>query len=174
MSKSGLYTGKGDRGDTARLGGRQRISKSDALIEAVGTGDEASSAIGMARALTQDPVRKAALLTVQDHLWQLMSHLSATPDVRERYPGVSADDVAWLEQIIAQIEEDLPPLTGFVRPGETVTGAALHVARTAVRRLERRIIAFAEIEPSLRAENLAYVNRLSSLMFAMALREDAK
>ena len=167
-----LYTGKGDHGDTTRLGGKQRILKSTALIEAVGTGDEASSAIGMARALVQDPERKAVLLKVQDHLWQLMSHLSATPDVRERYLGVSGDEVAWLEQVITQMEAALPPLTGFVRPGETVAGAALHVARTAVRRMERRIVAFAEVEPSIGASNLAYVNRLSSLMFAMALRED--
>lgn len=167
-----LYTGKGDRGDTTRLGGRQRVPKSDALIEAVGTGDEASSAIGMARALVQDAARKATLLTVQDHLWQLMAHLSATPDVRERYPGVSEDEVAWLESAIAQVEADLPPLTGFVRPGATVAGAALHVARTAVRRMERRIVAFAAMEPGIGAANLAYVNRLSSLMFALALREE--
>ena len=63
---------------------------------------------------------------------------------------------------------------GIRAAGETVAGAALHVARTAVRRMERRIIEFAEIEPGISAENLAYVNRLSSLMFAMALGEDAK
>lgn len=170
MPKSGFYTAAGDRGDTTRLGGKQRLSKSDALLKVIGAVDEATSAIGMARALAEMPARKAALLTTQHHLSRLMAHLSATPDARERYPGLSKDDVAWLEQLIAQIEEGMPPLTAFVYPGDSIPGAALHVARTAVRRAERRIVAFAEIEPGIGAANLAYVNRLSSLLFVMAVR----
>jgi len=166
-----FYTRTGDRGDTTRLGGKQRLSKSDVLLEVIGAVDEATSAIGMARALAENPARKAALLTMQKHLSRLMTHLSATPDARERYPGLSEDDVAWLEQLIAQIEEDLPPLTEFVYPGDSVPNAALHVARTTVRRAERRIVAFAETEPGIGAANLAYVNRLSSLLFVMAVNE---
>ena len=172
MTKSGFYTAAGDRGDTSRLGGKQRLSKSDMLLEVVGAVDEATSAIGMARALAGEEAHNAALLTVQQHLSRLMAHLSATPDARARYPGLSGDEVAWLEQLGAQMEEGLPPLTAFVYPGDTVAGAALHVARTAVRRAERRIVALAEIEPTIGAANLAYVNRLSSLLFVMALRED--
>lgn len=174
MTKSGFYTAAGDRGDTMRLGSKGRLSKSDTLLEVVGTVDEATSAIGMARALAEEPARKAALLTVQQHLSRLMAHLSATPDARARYPGLSEDDVVWLEQLIAQMEAGLPPLTAFVYPGDAVAEAALHVARTAVRRAERRIVAFAEVETGIGAANLAYINRLSSLLFVMALCEDAR
>ena len=179
MTKSGFYTAVGDRGDTGRLGGKQRLSKSDALMEVIGAVDEATSAIGMARALAHEVARAArevarteALLTIQQHLSRLMAHLSATPDARERFPGVSEDEVAWLEELIAQMEEGLPPLKEFVYPGDSVPGAALHVARAAIRRAERRIVAFTEVEPGIGAVNLAYVNRLSSLLFVAALRED--
>lgn len=172
MTKSGFYTATGDRGDTGRLGGKRRLSKGDVLLDVIGAVDEATSAIGMARALAEDPAIKAALFTVQEHIVRLMAHLSAVPDARARYPGLSEDEVAWLELLIAQLEEDLPPLTAFVYPGDSVSGAALHVARTAVRRAERRIVAFVEVEPGIGGANLAYVNRLSSLLFVMALRED--
>ncbi len=174
MTKSGFYTAAGDHGDTTRLGGKGRLSKSDVLMEVVGAVDTATSAIGMARALAQEHAHKAALLTVQQHLSRLMTHLSATSDARARYPGLSENEVAWLEGLIAQMETGLPPLTAFVYPGDSVAGAALHVARTAVRRAERRIVAFAEVEPCIGAANLAYINRLSSMLFVAALREDAR
>lgn len=172
MNESGFYTGKGDRGDTIRLKGDARISKSSLLIEAVGTMDEATSAIGMVRALTQSPVTKHALVTVQRHIYRLMSHLSAVPEARVQYSGLSDAEVSWLEGMIAELEADLPPLKDFVLPGESLAGAACHVARTAVRRAERRIIAFAEEEGTVNAANLAYLNRLSSLIFVLALHED--
>ena len=174
MAKSGFYTAAGDRGDTTRLGGKGRLSKSAALLEVVGAVDAATSAIGMARALVEEGMHKVALLTVQQHLSRLMAHLSATPDARARYPGLSANEVAWVERLIVQLEAGLPPLAAFVYPGDSVAGAALHVARTAVRRAERRIVAFAEVEPGIGAANLAYINRLSSLLFVAALRADAR
>lgn len=172
MNKTTFYTGKGDCGDTGRLGGQVRVPKSDVLIEAVGAVDEATSAIGWARSLCRSPLLKERLPEAQRHLYQLMSHLSATPEIREEYPGVGEDEVVWLESSIALLEEDLPPLKDFVIPGESQAGAACHVARTVVRRAERRVIALNESDIPLRAPNLAYVNRLSSLMFVAALKED--
>ena len=172
MTHSKFYSATGDHGDTARLGGDVRLSKSSPLMEAVGVVDEATSAIGMARALAQEPAIKEALSMVQVHLSRLMAHLSAMPDARKRYPGLREDDVAWLEARVAQFEAGLPPLRAFVLPGDSLPGAALHVARTAVRRAERRVVACAEAEPGIGAANLAYLNRLSSLLFVMALRED--
>lgn len=172
MSKTSFYTGKGDSGDTARIGGQGRVQKSDALIEAVGAVDEATSAIGWARALCRSSVLQERLPVVQRHLYRLMSHLSATPEARGTHVGVGEDEVAWLESAIAILEADLPALTDFVIPGDSRPGAALHVARTVVRRAERRIVALAEAEAGLRASNTAYVNRLSSLMFVAALEED--
>lgn len=172
MTHSRFYTAKGDHGDTARLGGEARMSKSDLLLEVVGAVDEATSAIGMARAVVEEVALKATLRTVQEHFVHLMTYLSATPDVRERHPGPGMDDLAWLEARIADLEAGLPPLHAFVLPGDSLPGAALHVARTAVRRAERGVVALAEAEPGIDALNLAYLNRLSSLLFVAALHAD--
>jgi len=172
MSKSAFYTAKGDHGDTGRLAGTERIAKSSALIEAIGTLDEATSAIGMARALSQSDLLRAALATVQRHVSGIMSHLSAVPEARDQYAGVTNEDLTWLQDLIADIEKHLPPLKGFVLPGDSQAGAALHVARTIVRRAERRLVALANGEPRLGKANLAYLNRLSSLMFVAALYEN--
>ncbi|MGC9469206.1 MAG: cob(I)yrinic acid a,c-diamide adenosyltransferase [Anaerolineae bacterium] len=172
MSDSGFYTGRGDRGDTSRLKGAERISKSSALVEAVGTLDEATSAIGLARSLTQSNALTEALTLVQRHIYRLASHLSAVPEARKEYPGLSQGDVDWLEGVIAELEADLPALKGFVLPGESTSGAACHLARTVVRRAERRLVTLAELEPPIGDANLAYINRLSSLMFVAALSED--
>ncbi len=174
MTHSKFYTAKGDRGETARLGGEARLSKREPLLEAVGAVDEAASAIGMARALVEDGTLKTTLRTVQEHLVRLMSHLSATLDARQRYPGPGSDGLAWLEARIAELEAGLPPLRAFVLPGDSVPGAALHVARTAVRRAERRVVALAEAEPGIDTLSLAYLNRLSSLLFVAALHVDAR
>jgi len=174
MTESAFYTAKGDRGDTSRLADNERIAKSSTLIEALGTIDEATSAIGMARALSRSARLREALPTAQRHIIKLMSHLSATPDARTTYCGVTQDDLGWLQDLIADIETTLPPLTNFVLPGDSSASAALHVARTVVRRAERRMVAIASAEPGISDINLAYLNRLSSLLFVAALYEDIR
>ncbi len=170
--KTLFYTGRGDRGDTGRLGSTERVLKSDPLLETLGTLDEATSAIGMARAMAQSPRIRAMLLATQRALYRLMSHLSATPAARERYPGLSETDVQTLEAFIAELEAELPPLRDFVVPGDSPAGAACHLARTVVRRAERRLVSFMELETGIGAPSLAFVNRLSSLLFVAALTED--
>lgn len=172
MSDSAFYTGKGDRGNTGRLSGSGRIPKNSELIEAIGTIDEATAAIGMARALAESERLKEALPTVQRHIYRLMSHLSAVPEARRQYGGLSSQEVTWLQSLIADLEREIPPLTDFVLPGDSPASAAFHVARTVVRRAERRLVAFAEAESHIGQDNLAYMNRLSSLMFVAALYED--
>ncbi len=173
MPASKFYTASGDRGDTARLGGEARLSKSSFLLEAVGAVDEATSAIGLARALADDAALKETLRNVQAQLVRLMAHLAATPENRVRYPGMQDDDGVWLQTRIAELEAGLPAQHTFVLPGDSVSGAALHVARAAVRRAERCVVALAETEAGITAPNLAYLNRLSSLLFVAALRADA-
>ena len=172
MHESGFYTGEGDRGDTVRLEGAERIAKSSALIEAVGTLDEATSVIGMARAQARAQLLKEILPAVQRHIYRLLSHLSAISEARGHFPGLTLEDVAWLEARIADLETRLPPLENFVLPGDSVSSATFHVARTVVRRAERRVAALAESDPSFGNPNLAYLNRLSSLLFVAALVED--
>jgi len=172
MNKTTFYTGKGDRGDTARLGSKERLPKSDVLLDTIGALDETTCALGMARALACDPILREALPAVQRRLYRLMSHLSATAELRATYTGLTAEDVRWLEGLIAQLETDLPPLKDIVLPGDSHAGAACHLARTVIRRAERRLVALAELEPTIGAPNLAFINRLSSLLFVAALRED--
>ena len=167
-----FYTGKGDHGETTRLGGARRISKSERVIEAVGALDEAMCAIGMARAVVQHARLREILPSVQQHLVQIMSHVSATPEARTRYVGLDAADVQWLESLIVALGQDLPPLHEFVLPGDSVAGAACHQARVSVRRAERRVVALMAEEAGIAMFLLAYMNRLSSLLFVAALQED--
>lgn len=172
MAKTRFYTGTGDQGETSRLGGQTRIKKSGALIDALGAIDEATSNIGTARAVAQSMDLCAILPSIQRHIITLMAHLSATPETRQRYPGLGEDEVAWLEGAIAKFEKLILPLKDFVLPGNSTAGAAFHVARTVVRRAERKLVALSEAEPGIGQANLAYLNRLSSLLFVGALIED--
>ena len=172
MAKNKFSTGTGDYGETARLGGQTRIKKSSVLIDALGTLDEATSSIGMARAAAQSRDLCALLPKIQRHVINLMGHLSAIPEARSRYPGLGADEIAWLEENIVKLEKLVPPLKGFVLPGDSRAGAAFHVARTVVRRAERKLVALSEMESDIGQANLGYLNRLSSLLFVAALVED--
>lgn len=166
-----FYTGKGDQGETTRLEGKERIAKDSVAIEALGALDEASCAIGAARAWLQEPQRQDELRITQQHLSRLMTHISATPESRTRHAGIEELEIEWLEQRIAVCEEGLPPLKVFVLPGDTPANAACHVARAAVRRAERRLVTLYAQEPHIGSPNLAYLNRLSAFLFVLALRE---
>ena len=171
MTKLIFYTARGDDGTTTRLGGHDRLRKDSLLMEVIGTVDEASAALGLVRASSGDAAVQEAMLGVQERLIRLMGHLSATPERRGKYAGLTAEDVAWLEARIAELGEGLPPLRAFVLPGSSQAEAACHLARTVVRRAERRLLALAADEPPIGEANLAFLNRLSSLLFVAALRE---
>jgi cob(I)alamin adenosyltransferase len=172
MARRKFFSGTGDQGKTTRLGGQSPIKKSSLLIDALGVIDEATSSIGVARAAAQSRKLCDILTEIQHHLIALMAHLSATWETRAHHPGLSNDEVAWLEERIAELEKVAPLLSSFVLPGDSPAGAALHVARTVVRRAERRLVALIEEEPDIGQANLAYINRLSSLLFVAALTED--
>ena len=172
MAKTNFYTRAGDQGETGRLGGTVRIKKSSTLLDILGSIDEATATIGMARATAQSQELHAILPVIQRHIINLMAHLSATPEARTRYPGLNSDDVTWLEKTIARFERQLSPLKDFVLPGDSSSGATLHFARTVVRRAERELVRFTETEPGIGPANFAYLNRLSSLLFVAALIED--
>ncbi len=171
MTHVKFYTGQGDNGATERLGGQRRLSKSGALFEALGDLDEANAALGSVRARLEEVELQATLLAAQQRLSRLMAHLSAAPRWRARYGGLTDADVEWLEAQITELTAGLPPLTEFVMPGATQTEAAAQVARTVIRRAERHLVALAELEPSVGTANLAFLNRLSALLFVVALRQ---
>lgn len=166
-----LYTGAGDAGYTSLLGA-ERVPKYDLRPEAYGTVDEASAFMGLVRAgLAASDRTKTLILEAQRDLWLLMGELAAAPGVKLP-KRLEADRVAWLEVETTHLGEVFPPLTQFVIPGDTVIGAQLDVARTVVRRAERYVARLIHEEQVENQEILRYLNRLSSLLFALARYEE--
>ncbi len=165
-----FYTGKGDSGDTGFLG-KGRVSKSSARIEAVGSVDEASAVIGFARSLAQNVTTQSILLQAQKKLYILMTELSALPDEAGQFNRINQNDVNWVETHIKQIEDEVSIPREFIIPGDTCVGAALDIARAVVRRAERRIITFLNEVELQRSDLVAFINRLSSLIFVLEIAE---
>lgn len=165
-----FYTGTGDQGVTDLLG--DRVSKSDPIIEVLGALDEATSSIGNGRAHASNGELKSWLMETQHDLYRIMAELAFTDEIRPDSYHFDSGRVAWLEQITDEIgaRVQLPP--HFVLPGDTVPGAALDVARTVVRRAERRAVDLMSIGKLGNPEIIRYLNRLSSLLFIGARYED--
>jgi len=161
-----IYTRTGDGGATTLFDGT-RIAKSDPRVDAYGEVDEANAAVGVARASGVDKDIEEMLGQIQRDLFALGSRLADPAErIAERVTKIALGpaDVARLEGWIDKCEEELKPLRRFILPGGTPAAAALHLARTVCRRAERRMVALAVLE----AEFLAYMNRLSDLLFVLA------
>jgi cob(I)alamin adenosyltransferase len=160
-----IYTRTGD-GGTAGLVDGSRVSKSSARMAAIGEVDEANAAIGVAIAALGGGDVAYQLLQVQNELFDLGADL-ATPGEVEGALRIVATQVARLEVEIDDMNASLEPLTSFILPGGSPAVAALHLARTVVRRAERAAVALNESEP-LNPQLLAYLNRLSDHLFVAA------
>ena len=161
---SKIYTRTGDDGTTG-LGDGSRVAKDDARVEAYGTVDEANSAIGLvlAEAVVEEPIR-GILTEVQHDLFELGGELCI--------PGHEAVTTSFIERLETELDAlnaDLPPLKDFILPGGGRAAAACHLARTVVRRAERRVQTLAHAS-EVRPEALRYLNRLSDLLFVVARR----
>lgn len=167
-----FYTGKGDAGETSYLG-EGGISKSSLRIESVGSVDEATAAIGLARALSDSEKTNAVLLEVQKHLYILMSELSASLEVADKFDRLNETHIEWLELKIEELEEteNIPKV--FIIPGGTPASGALALARTIIRRAERRAVAMLEAHQINKELLIAYLNRLSSLLFVLEVYESS-
>jgi len=166
-----LYTGRGDEGYTSLLG-LDKVPKYDLRPEAYGTVDEASAFIGLVRAEPDtSPRTKALLLEAQRDLWVLMGELASAPEVRLP-KRLEAHRIGWLEEETTKLGQTFPPLTQFVVPGDTLVGARLDVARTVIRRAERVVVKLVHNGKLENLEIVRYLNRLSSLLFALARYED--
>lgn len=171
MTMDKFYTQKGDDGYTGRLG-KGRIPKNHPTIEAIGTIDEASAALGMARAQSQMQDTVDLLLEVQRDLYHLMAELSASKENASKFRVIDGDRLTWLEDKIGSISDSTASPKEFIVPGDSITGATLALARNIVRRAERRV---AELHLAGEIENqniLRYLNRLSSLCFVLELQEN--
>ena len=164
-----IYTKTGDRGETAFLNG-QRISKADPRVVAYGEVDELGAWLGVARAEQNlDPDLIEMLTAIQRDLFSVGARLA---DPTTRLAGkvtkvvMGDDSVRKLEAWIDRFDAELPPLRQFILAGGTRAGAALHLARAVCRRAERGIVSLGaeSVHPAI----LAYINRLSDLLFVMA------
>lgn len=188
IAGSAVATGKGDDGTTGLLFGGRRIDKDDPRTEAYGTVDEAVAALGLARAelgaLVRDGTAPPALsglgpivLRCQRELFVVGAELASNPEAHDRLEDgrtrVSEGMLAGLEATLHELERRVAMPSEFVVPGETRTSAAIELARTIVRRAERRVVA-------LRRDGLApgewlvpYLNRLADLLWVLARAAEA-
>jgi cob(I)alamin adenosyltransferase len=159
---SKIYTRTGDDGTTG-LGDGSRTPKDAARVEAYGTVDEANSLIGLVLAgdAVPDAVR-LCLTEVQHDLFELGGELCIPG-----HSAVTQDFIDRLERDLDAFNADLPTLKEFILPGGSPSAAACHVARSVVRRAERRVITLADSE-QVRDEAVRYLNRLSDLLFVIA------
>lgn len=171
--------GSGDDGTTGLLGGG-RVPKTDLRIEAYGTVDEASSALGLAKALTADARVREIAEELQRDLYRLGAVLATNPRAGVEFGTVQDEDVERLNGLLRELEAEAPMPDGFVLPGQTPASGALDLARTVTRRAERRCLELLQRAPGTgdcgggdRAA-LRYLNRLSLVLFALARFDEAR
>jgi cob(I)alamin adenosyltransferase len=166
-----IYTRAGDRGETS-LGDGSRVSKLDCRIGAFGSVDELNSTLGLVLAGdVPDDVREP-LTRIQNELFDIGADLSVPWGITDRL-RVEQASIDRLEELCDRFNAELPELRSFVLPGGTETAARLHVARTLCRSAEREaLLASQEIE--LNPLVLAYLNRLSDLLFILARTANAR
>lgn len=165
-----FFTGRGDDGTTGLLG-PERIPKHHPRAEAMGAVDEAAAALGLARALLTDESLRSTLLDAQRDLYHLMAEVAAPGEAAGRFRVIDAARVAWLEDEIRRLSHGLRVPSGFVVGGDSPPGGALDLARTVVRRAERRLAGLVDDGQVENVQLLRYLNRLSSLCFVMILAE---
>jgi cob(I)alamin adenosyltransferase len=175
IARKSIVTKTGDSGETGLLYGG-RVSKTDPRTEAYGAVDEAISALGLARAQVTDPERHAVILRVQSELFTVGAELATDPEeyakLQEHFMVITPELTDRLEKEIAGLESRFPLPDAFVIPGGTIPAATLDVARTVLRRGERRIVALSRSGQLQNPEVLRYVNRLSDLVFMLARAEE--
>src|SRR5437762_1190206 len=168
----GERLGTGDEGYTDLLG-PERVAKYDLRPETFGTLDEASSALGLARALCTQERTREILRHVQHDLYLLMAEV-ATPEAQlEKLPyRVSAEQADWIDATISELEQQVQLPKQFVLPGASAGSAAIDLGRTIVRRAERHAVRLVHEGKMPQGQVLRYLNRLSSLLFILARYEE--
>lgn len=163
-----VTTGTGDAGYTSLLG-EHRVPKYDARPDTFGTVDEATSALGLARATTQDAKAREIILHMQQDLYVLMAELATPPDNLQAIGiQITAGQVHWLEIIEEELKAAVVIPNKFIIPGDSVDGAALDLARTIIRRAERMAVRLSHEGIIQNGELLRYLNRLSDVVFILA------
>ncbi len=167
------FSKKGDKGFTSLMGG-QRVSKSGPRTEAYGTLDEASSALGLARASARKGKTGEIILSIQKDLLLLGAELATIPEDAPKYDyQVTPQHVERLEQWIDELQGEVVLKNEFICPGETISGAAIDLGRTIVRRAERKAVGLLQQKIISNLEVLRFLNRLADLLFVLARYEES-
>ena len=163
-----FYTRTGDDGKTGILG-EGRVEKFDLRMEALGTLDELSAALGMARSFLEDRMLNDFLVHLQRELYEVMTEVSASPEKADQFHRVKEEQVLKLEDEIAHFSTVVKIPSGFILPGDSPASAGISFARTIARRAERRVAELIFRGDLQNRELLRYLNRLSSLLFVLEL-----
>ena len=170
-----VYTKFGDLGETSLLYGG-RVSKNNLHTEAYGITDEAVSAMGLARATSDDPRVKEVLRDLQRELFTIAAELATEPDkyelFQQHFQPVTKEMVTNLETIIDGLEEDVEMPKVFILPGGSPASAAIDLARCIIRTSERRVVALKEAGQLTNDLIITYLNRIGDLLFVVARYQD--
>jgi cob(I)alamin adenosyltransferase len=163
-----VTTGTGDSGYTSLLG-EHRVPKYDARPDTFGTVDEATSALGLARATTRDGRAREIILHMQQDLYVLMAELATPPENLEAVGmRITGEQIRWLETTEKELQAAVDIPNKFIIPGDTPDGAALDLARTIIRRAERLAVRLYHEGVTQNGDLLRYLNRLSDVVFILA------
>ena len=171
-----LYTRKGDTGTTKTFGCDQRISKSSAIAEALGALDETNSFFGLCKVHKESASLKLSAVSFSEIMHKIQQNLFIIQaELAGAQKSISEDRIKEIEKIIDAVEKELPLIKTFFISGGTELSALFDVARTIARRAERRVVEVSE-EGKLKVgvNSLSYLNRLSSLLYALARLSNLK
>jgi cob(I)alamin adenosyltransferase len=162
---------RGDFGYTDLLDQRD-VPKYDLRLEVLGTLDEASSALGVARATTPNERTRALILEIQCDLCWMMSELAATTEEARPEIHITEERADWLIAVMEELQAEVPWEPGFVAPGDSTSGGFVQLARAIVRRAERLVTRLDHQGGLHNPWIIAYLNRLSALLYVLARCED--
>jgi len=155
-----LFTRKGDKGDTGLYSCNQRISKSSIIAEALGTLDEINSFLGLCKIKSDSP---EIIHQIQENLFIIQSQIAGSDKI------ITQEKINEMEKFINEAEKELPEIKSFFISGESELSSLFDFARTLVRRAERRVVTVSEEGiVKVNKNTLKYLNRLSSLLYALA------
>ena len=167
------FTGKGDDGSTGLIG-KDRVSKSDLRLEAIGSLDELSEFIGQAKAAEKEKEIVQYLESIQRDLYSIMAELADIHHELKNNRQMDSNAVAFLEERIETIGKIINMPAGFILPGATPNAALFGICRVVARRAERRVV---DLDQEVHLENrfiMPYLNRLSSLFYILEIRGSSK
>jgi ATP:cob(I)alamin adenosyltransferase len=160
-----FFTGKGDKGKSQI--GRKKIPKDSPVIETLGELDELNSLIGLTKASSKERDFIAKLTRIQENLFIVQAQIAWFLFPKFKAPEMAVEKIVILEKEIEAIEKKIQPDRGFIISGSTISSAWLDYARAVARRVERRLVKLHKTK-KLPETTLAYFNRLSSYLYALA------